>query len=393
MQVFELEVQPTTLPTNILFFLGTLLKALKSERSWRQSSVSDDTTTRIAVEEVPTKNRSQQYAGHFNPTMADDECAVHGVDTATLNELSDRLSESAEARVEGSDVDDQSTAEMQFGFFGNSASSAAAADPSALLPDFTNLDAETQERLQALLQAAGIAKAAQDGHVVPSAAMFADPEVLRRLSTSVSCALDEAADALTRMKGSAGGSASLTDSSADVAAADPSLAFGFTPNGAPVNVEDGESLLSLACSAGYYELAQVLLAMRTNIEDRGSKNDCTPLMEAASAGHFDIVKLLLAHGADSNAQSSTGNTPLMYACAGGHEDVVKALLESNADVEIRNENGHCPLMEAASAGHVNIAKYLVNAGASVQSVNAAEFKVGLTLTQKEIKGPPPPILI
>jgi hypothetical protein len=34
---------------------------------------------------------------------------------------------------------------------------------------------------------------------------------------------------------------------------------------------------------------------------------------------------LLAHGADVNAQSSSGNTPLMYACAGGHEDVSTTL--------------------------------------------------------------------
>lgn len=70
--------------------------------------------------------------------------------------------------------------------------------------------------------------------------------------------------------------------------------------------EEGESLLSLACSAGYYELAQVLLAMHANVEDRGIKGDCTPLMEAASAGHHDIVRLLIAHGAEVNAQSSSG---------------------------------------------------------------------------------------
>ena len=60
--------------------------------------------------------------------------------------------------------------------------------------------------------------------------------------------------------------------------------------------EEGESLLSLACQAGYYELAQVLLAMRANVEDRGVKGDCTPLMEAASASKADIVRLLLEHG-------------------------------------------------------------------------------------------------
>ena len=53
--------------------------------------------------------------------------------------------------------------------------------------------------------------------------------------------------------------------------------------------------------------------MRANVEDRGMKGDCTPLMEAASAGHGEIVKLLLSHNADVNAQSSSGkkiNHPL-----------------------------------------------------------------------------------
>lgn len=70
--------------------------------------------------------------------------------------------------------------------------------------------------------------------------------------------------------------------------------------------EEGESLLSLACSAGYYELAEVLLRMRANVEDRGIKGDCTPLMEAASGGFVDIARLLIAYDADVNAQSSAG---------------------------------------------------------------------------------------
>lgn len=46
--------------------------------------------------------------------------------------------------------------------------------------------------------------------------------------------------------------------------------------------------------------------MEANVEDRGIKGDCTPLMEAASAGFVEIVRLLIAHGADVNAQSSSG---------------------------------------------------------------------------------------
>ena len=35
--------------------------------------------------------------------------------------------------------------------------------------------------------------------------------------------------------------------------------------------------------------------MRANVEDRGMKGDCTPLMEAASAGHTDIVRYKITH--------------------------------------------------------------------------------------------------
>ncbi|XP_030375768.1 ankyrin repeat and KH domain-containing protein mask isoform X4 [Scaptodrosophila lebanonensis] len=144
-------------------------------------------------------------------------------------------------------------------------------------------------------------------------------------------------------------------------------------NDASASTDDGESLLSMACSAGYYELAQVLLAMSAaQVEDKGQK-DSTPLMEAASAGHLDIVKLLLNHNADVNAHCATGNTPLMFACAGGHVDVVKVLLKHGANVEEQNENGHTPLMEAASAGHVEVAKVLLEHGAGINT-HSNEFK-------------------
>ncbi|GAB6028256.1 hypothetical protein CHUAL_002439 [Chamberlinius hualienensis] len=237
-------------------------------------------------------------------------------------------------------------------------------------PDLQNVDPETQARLEALLQAAGIgAGITADGR------HLADPEVLRKLTSSVSCALDEAAAALNRMRAEnhmPQGDASLVDACND---GDAGTVKKLLEEGKSVNetTEEGDSLLSLACQAGYYELAQVLLAMRANVEDRGIKGDCTPLMEAANAGHLDIVKLLITHNADVNAQSSSGNTPLMYACAGGHEEVAKFLLESGANVEDHNENGHTPLMEAASAGHVGVAKILLDHGAGVNT-HSNEFK-------------------
>ncbi|XP_063908779.1 ankyrin repeat domain-containing protein 17 isoform X5 [Zophobas morio] len=233
------------------------------------------------------------------------------------------------------------------------------------------VDPETQARLEALLQAAGISQlAAKDGK------HLADPEVLRRLTSSVSCALDEAAAALTRMRSdnprTQPEKTSLVEACTD---GDVGTVRKLLTEGRSVHEtsEEGESLLSLACSAGYYELAQVLLAMHANVEDRGIKGECTPLMEAASAGHLDIVKLLVKHGADVNAQSTSGNTPLMYGCAGGHTKVVEFLLENGANVEDHNENGHTPLMEAASAGHVDLAKILLKRGAGINT-HSNEFK-------------------
>ncbi|KAG9480376.1 hypothetical protein GDO78_012056 [Eleutherodactylus coqui] len=239
--------------------------------------------------------------------------------------------------------------------------------------DLRTVDPETQARLEALLEAAGIGKlSTADGKA------FADPEVLRRLTSSVSCALDEAAAALTRMRAESTSNAGQTDnrslaeacSEGDVNAVRKLLIEGRSVN---EHTEEGESLLCLACSAGYYELAQVLLAMHANVEDRGIKGDITPLMAAANGGHVEIVKLLLAHDADVNSQSSTGNTALTYACAGGYVDVVKVLLESGASIEDHNENGHTPLMEAGSAGHVEVARILLENGAGINT-HSNEFK-------------------
>lgn len=126
-----------------------------------------------------------------------------------------------------------------------------------LTPDDSerSVDPETQARLEALLEAAGIGKlSSSDGK------HLADHEVLRRLTSSVSCALDEAAAALTRMRSdnprSQNEKRSLVDACTD---GDVGTVRKLLIEGRSVHetTEEGESLLSLASQAGYYELAQV----------------------------------------------------------------------------------------------------------------------------------------
>src|SRR5437762_12892777 len=54
---------------------------------------------------------------------------------------------------------------------------------------------------------------------------------------------------------------------------------------------------------------------------------------AAQRGHLDVVKQLLADGADPNAREAGDNTyPLHWAAARGDVEVVRALLDGGADV-------------------------------------------------------------
>lgn len=141
-------------------------------------------------------------------------------------------------------------------------------------------------------------------------------------------------------------------------------------------------MLGLACASGYIELVTVLLAINANIEDKGHKNETTPLMEACANGHKPIVQLLLKHGANLNAQSSCGNTPLHYAVQHNFIEIVELLLKdtsSSLKMETANENGHTPLMEAASAGFIECARLLLENGADVNT-RSNEFKeTALTL--------------
>jgi ankyrin repeat protein len=62
------------------------------------------------------------------------------------------------------------------------------------------------------------------------------------------------------------------------------------------------------------------------------------LMTAARTGNAEVVRMLLARGADANArESSLGETALMWAAAENHPEAVSALIEHGADPNARSE--------------------------------------------------------
>merc|ERR1712025_310432 len=127
--------------------------------------------------------------------------------------------------------------------------------------------------------------------------------------------------------------------------------------------------LSLAASGGYTNIIKLLLAHGAEINSRtGSKLGISPLMLAAMNGHTAAVKLLLDMGSDINAQIETNrNTALTLACFQGRHEVVSLLLDRKANVEHRAKTGLTPLMEAASGGYTEVGRVLLDKGADVNA--------------------------
>ena len=104
----------------------------------------------------------------------------------------------------------------------------------------------------------------------------------------------------------------------------------------------------------------------------------TALMRAAFSGDIEVVKLLLAHGANPHIASRDRETSLMAACGTGfingyHRlrpraerlEVVQLLVDLGEDVNAADSYGITPLMVAANLGDINIVRYLVDKGADV----------------------------
>ena len=99
----------------------------------------------------------------------------------------------------------------------------------------------------------------------------------------------------------------------------------------------------------------------------------TALMRAAFSGDIELVKLLLAHGADPHIMSRDRETSLMAACGTGFINgynkqrtpaerlaVVKLLIDLGEDVNAADSYGITPLMVAANLGDAAIVQYLID---------------------------------
>jgi len=116
---------------------------------------------------------------------------------------------------------------------------------------------------------------------------------------------------------------------------------------------NGLRALDLAAENGNLAMAQACLQGDTAM----------PLLRAVRAGHPEVAVLLLAAGADPNAQSESGNSALIMAANAGDQPLVAALLQAGAEIDHRNQAGNSALMLAAKNGWTEVVGALLEAGA------------------------------
>lgn len=97
-----------------------------------------------------------------------------------------------------------------------------------------------------------------------------------------------------------------------------------------------------------------------------------PLHEAVTEKHPDIVRLLLASGADPNVQNSAGHTALTAAIRQQQADDVNLLLEHGADINGASRQGETPLLRAIRSDcELKFVKWVLGKGATVRVCDEA----------------------
>ena len=158
--------------------------------------------------------------------------------------------------------------------------------------------------------------------------------------------------------------------------------------GADVNAgnPDGQSALMTLSRTSNIEAARILISHGANVNVAERWHEQTPLMWAAAESQPAMVKLLLDHGARTDARSLLnhwprmvtaepraqqrevgGLTALLYAARQGCLECVKLLLDHHADANLPDPEGVTPLIMAVSNFHFDVGACLVSRKANVNT--------------------------
>jgi|SRR5690606_8530085 len=126
-----------------------------------------------------------------------------------------------------------------------------------------------------------------------------------------------------------------------------------------------------AAASGELEQVQAMIEDMPDLLDSISDHGFSPLGLATHFGKEDVVRYLLAKGADVNLQSQNGYNvyPIHTAVGSGFERIAKMLVEAGAEVNVLQSSRTSPLHLASQNGNIELIILLLEHGALVEIKN------------------------
>ncbi len=143
-------------------------------------------------------------------------------------------------------------------------------------------------------------------------------------------------------------------------ASTPEIARMLVDAGADINfISAGYTLLKFSTERLQVDMVRALLAMGADTDAEASRYSTTPLYVAVYQDDLEIARLLLEAGANPNAQNADQWFPLATAQS---IEMVQLLLDYGADIHLTDEIGKDALQDQDDP---EVAAYLIEAGAQV----------------------------
>jgi ankyrin repeat protein len=134
---------------------------------------------------------------------------------------------------------------------------------------------------------------------------------------------------------------------------------------------DNNTALYYAVSKGHLDVVRKLIARGADINIKNNELDKTALHTASVQGHINVVRELIAQGADINIQSKIKDTALIHAINYRHLDVVRELIAQGADIHMLDCNNNSALIKISGNRplDVQVVRELIAQGADINFQN------------------------
>ncbi|XP_070305217.1 E3 ubiquitin-protein ligase mib1 [Salvelinus sp. IW2-2015] len=127
--------------------------------------------------------------------------------------------------------------------------------------------------------------------------------------------------------------------------------------------ESGDINEELVKAAANGDLAKVEdILKRPDVDVNGQCAGHTAMQAASQNGHVDVLKLLLKHNVDLEAEDKDGDRAVHHASFGDEGSVIEVLQRGGADLNARNKRRQTPLHIAVNKGHLQVVKTLLDFG-------------------------------